>query len=414
MIQKPRGTQDFFLENLNIFNYIKKELFYLSDLFNFSEIKTPMFEDKKLFSRSIGSSSDIVNKEMFYIKDKYALKPEGTAPIIRTFIENKQNICNFDPKKLFYFDSMFRYERPQKGRLREFHQFGAEVIHDKNFLLDSEIIIFAIMCIKKFNINDFSLHINSLGSIETQKKYKIILKDFLKDNILKFCSDCNKRFKTNILRILDCKLDTKLLKNIPKIYDYSSESEKEYLDNILTILKNNNINFIVDHNLVRGLDYYTSLVFEIKYNKNNNAQNTILGGGRYDNLINQLDNKYDLGAIGFAIGIERLMSLIDLNSIKSSNNNVKIYFITLSTKASLLALELCYKLRNNNISAEMNLNIKLSLKQQFKKSDKFMPTYISVIGDEELRSKTIILKNKKNNNQKKIEINKIVNFLKKD
>lgn len=409
---KPRGSLDFFDKNIEIYNFILKKFKIFAKLYNFKEIKTPSFEEKDIFIRSIGKSSDIVEKEMFYLfsknrnkEYKLSLKPEGTASVIRAIIENKLLERSNFLLKLFYIDSMYRYERPQKGRLRQFHQFGVEYLSKKNYYIDAECIILAINFLKFLGIKNFKLHINSLGDLVSRQKYIKILKLILQSKTL--CNDCKIRMNLNILRVLDCKKEK--INDIPKIIDYINDEEKKYFKNILKILKLNKIDYVIDNKLVRGLDYYTSIVFEIYYNDSNWSKNTLVAGGRYDNLVANLEGK-QCDAFGFAGGIERLMLV--LKDAKNITNQLDVFIISLSKEAYNVSFTLSLLLRKNNIKTDLNKDFSKTLKQQFKLCDKYNSKYIVIIGDKEIVNKSVILKDNIKKNEKNISIDLISNFIK--
>ncbi len=413
---KPRGTEDILYSDMDLLRWLHEKIRKIANSYNFNEIATPTFEERNLFIHSIGDNTDIVQKEMFLLETKtgkkvYALKPEGTSPVIRSIIENKIYDKFPLPLKFFYIQSMYRYERPQKGRLRQFSQFGIEVIGEANPFIESECIMMASSFLKEIGLKNKTVSINSLGNSKTRQNYKIVLKKYFNNKTM--CDDCKTRIITNPLRILDCKIDSNNFNDIPKIYDYLEEKEKKYLNDVMEILKNNNIKYKLDNNLVRGLDYYTSIVFEITNGDNPQwSQNTLIGGGRYDKLIHQLGGK-DLPAFGFGMGIERiLIEIKSLKDFKSTTKNTDVFFISLSEKAFNLSFLLCSTLRKNNIKSDFNKDRSKDLKRQFRISDKLNSKFTIIIGEKELKTNTINIKNNKTKVKVNVNIKDMLSFIK--
>ena len=349
LIQKPKGTKDYFDIDSAKLTYLENKLAAISFNYGFTKITFPVFENEELFRRTTGEGTDIVDKEMYTFLDKggrnLSLRPEGTASVSRLLIENKLIFRN-EEKRYFYLEKMYRYERPQKGRQREFFQFGVEFFNANSIYNDLEIIDLAITILDELKINNYVLKINSIGSSESRKKYQEALKTYLLKYELSLSQESQNRLNKNIFRILDSKqdIDKELLKNAPKISDFLSNKEAQDFDFIKRKLLENNISFEVDLYLVRGLDYYNDLVFEF-IEKDSNL--TIIGGGRYDTLISMLQPNLIVKAIGFAIGIERILNLINIESpkvnyyIASTSKNPQIFDI-LKNEANLK--------RKNNIS----------------------------------------------------------------
>ncbi len=409
---KPRGTEDIYYEKFDALENLFIKLKKFSNNYNYRQIITPTFENINLFKTSIGNNTDIVTKEMFLLKNKsndiFVLKPEGTASVARAIIENKLYNSSNKQIKFFYLDSLYRYERPQRGRLRQFRQFGIENIGIKNYLVDAETILFSIRCLEILGIKNNIVHINSLGNENTKKIYKEKLLKFLLQK--EICNDCKIRINNNPLRILDCKKDQKEFIKIPKIYNFLEDKEKKYLDNIIKLLKINNINVVLNNNLVRGLDYYTEVVFEVSNDTSNWSQNTLIGGGRYDNLYKKLGGN-DCPAFGFGMGIERVLILLENSEIKKYKN-IDLFLISLSEKSYELSFKISDFLRKKNFIVEMNLDNTKSLKQQFKLSDKYNSKNVIIIGDKEVKENRVNIISKTNNKEiKNIEINKINKFL---
>ncbi len=411
---KPRGTEDIYAD-IDLINWIENTLISTVKLFNFKEVRTPTFENEELFSKSVGDNTDIVSKEMFFLEKKskktYVLKPEGTAPIARFIIENKLYSNNPLPLKLFYLQTMYRYERPQNGRLRQFNQFGVEVIGENNYLIDVETIILATILLDKLNINNYTIFINSLGNIDTQLIYTKNLAKIFQN--YKLCPDCTLRLKKNVLRILDCKLEK--FSNLPKIYDFLNQDEKNNLDNTILLLQNLGIKVVLDHNLVRGLDYYTNVIFEIIKNNDKNKNLTLIGGGRYNNLIKRLGGS-DQPAFGFAIGIERIKMLLvdEYNKRLIKSNKLDVFFILLNENAGKIGVKLCKLLRENNFVVDMIFDYTKTLKQQFKFADKFIIKNIIIIGDNEIKNDTVTVKKQNIKQINEIKIDDLLAFISKE
>ncbi|MDR1150411.1 MAG: histidine--tRNA ligase [Clostridiales bacterium] len=406
MLKAPRGTRDIFGNELFLWSKIEniiREIFYK---FNFIEIKTPMFENTELFLRSVGNTSDIIQKELYSFLDKsgrnISLKPEGTAGVIRASIENNL-FLNFN--KLFYFTSCFRYERPQSGRYREFYQTGAEFFCDNNYLNDLEIILLAHEILSKTGLKNIELKINSLGCKNCRKKYDNELKNFLDKNIFRLCDDCNIRFNKNNLRILDCKNKNcqEIISEAPKILDFLCDDCKSNFDLVIKKINKYKIKYEIDKSLVRGLDYYTQIVFEFIYN-----DRAICGGGRYDNLIKELGGP-DIQGVGFAFGFERLLDAIKSINYLSFENNIDFYIATISNQEFEFAQEIAFNLRNKNFLVDYNLR-KKNLKSQIKFANSISAQYLIVLGDQERKTRLVKVKNMATRDEKEMDINDIEFF----
>ncbi|ARU91641.1 histidyl-tRNA synthetase [Spiroplasma clarkii] len=401
MIQKPRGTEDIFEQKAKEFFSLEMIIRNLVDLYNYNEIKTPIFEVTELFKRGVGTETDIVSKEMFSFLDRknreLTLRPEGTAPTVRAVLENKLYINEKLPLKLFYFGNMFRYERPQAGRQRQFNQFGIEVFGPKTFEIDSEIICLAVSILKTIGLEQHHVHLNYLVSGAARKQYIIDLKAQLKS--LTLCADCVSRLETNPLRVLDCKVDNHLFGNIVAMSDYLNEADQQHYQSLKTLLSNIGIKFVEDKLLVRGLDYYTGFVFEIKDSNNS----TLLGGGRYDNLVKELGD-VDLPAAGFAFGLERIiLALESLNISLVEENYLDAYIIGLTPKAKHFANILLLMLRSSDLKVDFDF-MDRSLKSAFKQSEKFNAKNIIIIGDNELKENVVVIKIKLLTKSKKLKL----------
>lgn len=402
-MQNPRGTYDIMGKELAFRNYVVKELFDIAKNYGFLEIQTPIFEHTELFIRSVGEETDIVSKEMYTFNDKknrsITLRPELTAPVVRSYIQNKLYATN-PATKVAYFGPAFRYERPQTGRFRQFHQFGVESFGTNLAIHDAEIITLCIAIIKTFNLEDkISLKINTLGLADERQLYIEQLKQHVINNKEGLCEDCLERLDTNPLRILDCKKDQDhvALKDAPKLIECLSIDSKTRFEQVLNFLDMQNIKYDIDDKLVRGLDYYNDTVFEVEYKFSDGKSLAILGGGRYDNLVSQLGGS-QTPAFGFGIGIERLLHAIeDANNdiLDSFNEPVYVHFVPLCDEAIDICFKSMNKLRYYGVSCDMNREV-VSMKSTFKKTDKNMTQIMIVIGEDEIKNDVVSIKNLQN------------------
>jgi len=407
MITKPAGTLDFLPSEVFKRNFVITKVKRIFELYNYNEIVTPSFEKTELFKRGIGEETDIVSKEMYnFNKDEFTLKPEMTAPVIRSYLENSMfNLPGI--QKLFYISNMFRHERPQAGRYREFTQFGAEAIGSDDVYIDVEMISLSIDILKSFGLKNIFTKLNTIGSPEERKNYLISLKNYLKDYESLLSETSKVRLNKNPLRILDTKdkKEIEILENAPILYDYLNDETKKKFDTVVRLLKDSEINCIVDYRLVRGFDYYTSTTFEV-ISDALGSQNAILGGGRYDNLINQLGGK-PTPAIGFACGLERLMMVLNNNMYKfPEENKIDFYIVTAEEAAKEFSYNLIKRLRKSGFKCDMNFTSK-SVKSQIKEADKLKSKYIIVIGSNEIDSGTVKIKRLIDGVEKEINIDLI-------
>lgn len=398
MINIPKGTKDVIPNESYKWHYIENVVKSVAENFCVKEIRTPTFEHTELFLRGVGDTTDIVNKEMYTFIDKggrsITLKPEGTAGVARAFIENSL-YANPQPTKMYYITPVFRYERPQNGRLREHHQFGIEYFGSESPYADIEVMTIAKNIFDKLGVENITLNINSIGCPECRKKYNEILKSFLKDNFDKLCNTCRDRFDKNPLRILDCKEDNckRLLVNAPKVLDYLCEDCKTHHQEVCKGLDDLGIEYVVNPQIVRGLDYYTRTVFEFISN-NVGSQGTICGGGRYNNLIEQIGGN-SCPAVGFGMGIERLILLLEnLGLSCGEESKVDIYIAPICDKAKSIALKLSVNLREKGLNVEQDL-MNRSAKAQMKYANKLGTNFVIMIGEDEINSNTLIIKNMK-------------------
>ncbi|TFU62382.1 histidine--tRNA ligase [Jeotgalicoccus nanhaiensis] len=417
MIQVPRGTQDILPEESYKWQYIEKKLHEIAKNYNYEEIRTPMFESTDLFVRAVGGSTDIVNKEMYTFKDKgdrsLTLRPEGTAPVVRSYIENKMQHNVEQPVKLFYLAPMFRYERKQKGRYRQFVQFGVEAIGVEDPLIDVEVLSMLMNIYQSFGLKNLKLVINSIGDIESRNEYNKALVEHFSPRIDEFCNDCQTRINTNPMRILDCKVDRdhELVKTAPRMYDYLNDESKAYFETVKAKLDELNINYEVDYNLVRGLDYYTHTAFELMSDAEGfGAITTLCGGGRYNGLLEMMDGP-DKTGIGFALSIERLLLALEAEGIEiPKDKGIDLYICTMTDEARNAAGTLLHKLRSRNISADMDYENR-KLKAQMKDADRKNAQYTIVLGENELDSRQADLKNMETGETVKLSFDDIINTL---
>ncbi|MGZ9460508.1 histidine--tRNA ligase [Staphylococcus epidermidis] len=419
MIKMPRGTQDILPQDSAKWRYIENRLHTLMELYNYKEIRTPIFESTELFARGVGDSTDVVQKEMYTFKDKgdrsLTLRPEGTAAVVRSYIEHKMQGEPNQPIKLYYNGPMFRYERKQKGRYRQFNQFGVEAIGAENPSIDAEILAMVMHIYESFGLKHLKLVINSIGDSESRKEYNEALVKHFEPVIDTFCSDCQSRLHTNPMRILDCKIDRdkEAVKNAPRITDYLNNDSKSYYEQVKLHLDNLNISYVEDPNLVRGLDYYTHTAFELMIDnpEYDGAITTLCGGGRYNGLLQLLDGPDETG-IGFALSIERLLMALDEEGISLDvSEDFDLFVVTMGEDADCYAVKLINDLRRNGIKVDKDyLNRKI--KGQMKQADRLNAKYTVVIGDQELENNEIGVKNMISGESENVQLDELVNYFK--
>ncbi|RBW70434.1 histidine--tRNA ligase [Bacillus taeanensis] len=417
-IQIPRGTQDILPGTVERWQYVEKKARDICSRFNYQEIRTPIFESTELFQRGVGETTDVVQKEMYTFKDRgdrsLTLRPEGTAAAVRSFVENKLFGQPQQPTKLYYIGPMFRYERPQSGRMRQFVQFGIEALGSHDPAIDAEVIALAMSFYKEVGLKRLKLVINSLGDTESRTAHRQALMNHFSSRVNEFCSDCQSRLEKNPLRILDCKKDRnhELMASAPAIIDYLNEESKQYFKKVQAYLQAMDIDFVVDPNLVRGLDYYNHTAFEIMSDADGfGAITTLSGGGRYNGLVQELDGPETPG-IGFALSIERLLMALDAENVELPiEQGLDCYLVSLGDGAKDRLTPLLYQLRANGIKADKDyLNKKL--KAQFKTADRLQAKYVAVLGDEELEKGIISVKEMATGEQQEVSLTEIVDFLK--
>ena len=417
MIQKPKGTYDVYGKKGKDLLYIHDIIQILMEKYNYEYMRTPVFESSELFHRGVGETTDIVSKETYDFKDRgdrnITLRPEGTAGIVRSYIENKMYGNPTQPVKAWYYGNMYRYERPQAGRYRELTQFGVEVFGTNDPLVDAEVISIPVNLYKLLGLKGIKVNINTLGDIESRLKYREALLEYFKPHLENLCEDCKNRYATNPLRILDCKVDHELdiMKNAPKISDYLNEKSKNHFEKVKKYLETMEIEYVVNENLVRGLDYYTHTVFEIEAQvKGFGSQNVLCGGGRYDGLVSTLDGPETSG-VGFATGIERLLTALEYEEkLPDEENTIDTYIIPMDEEQKQEAIKLTNTLRMNGFTADLD-TLSRNLKSNFKQADRLGAKYIIIIGEEEQKTNILTLKNNKTKEEYKIETEKLIEFL---
>lgn len=411
LIQKPKGTYDLLPEKAFHRSYLENKIREVFSKFNYEEIRTPTFEKTSLFKRGIGEETDIVSKEMYTFNDnEFTLKPEMTASVVRSYLEN--SLYNESPlRKLFYISNMFRRERPQAGRFREFSQFGAEAIGSPDYLIDAEMILLADSVLKEFGIKNVVIKINTIGTLSERAVYLDELKKYLSEFLSELSIDSRKRFEKNPLRILDTKDagDIEILKEAPVLFDYLNNETVNYFEKLLSALRSLDLSFQVDHKLVRGFDYYTSTTFEF-ISDALGSQNSLLGGGRYDLLIEQLGGK-PTPAIGFAAGIERLMMILEAEKYNFPvKEPLRLYIVTMGEDSRSYALKLITDLRNQGIKCDTDF-LNRSVKSQMREANKLNAEFVLVLGEEELKTGVFKLKNMSSGNERIINSDKLKQVL---
>ena len=411
MISILKGMKDRHSDDVRKYDFIVDTAKKVFSKYGFERIITPILEETELFRRSVGDETDVVSKEMYEFKDKgnrsVSMRPEGTAGVVRAYLE--AGLHKSDPiVKWFYNGPMYRYEAPQKGRYREFHQVGAEIFGIRSPYLDAEIIRMGCEFLEKLGITGLTVEINSLGNIESRKKYIEDLKAFMAERLDKLSEDSKKRYEKNPLRALDSKDkgDQEQFKDAPKLYDYLDEESKKYFEDTKKYLELLNIKYVENPKLVRGLDYYSDTVFEIKSDKLG-AQATVLAGGRYDRLLEILDN-VKIPAIGFAAGMERIAMLMDEKLVENKEHGVYVVYFDDTKEYFIKTLE---ELRKNDIKASFDYNPK-SFGAQMKKANKINAEYVLILGEEEQKENVVTLKKFSTGEQEKYSLDKVIEIVK--
>ncbi len=418
-IQVPRGTQDILPGEVEKWQYIEEVAKDICKTYQYKEIRTPIFESSELFMRGVGDTTDIVQKEMYVFEDRggrsLALRPEGTAPVVRSFVQNKMFGDPNQPVKLFYTGPMFRYERPQAGRYRQFVQFGVEALGSEDPAIDAEVISLAMQVYQKLGLKNLKLIINSLGDTESRTNHREALINHFKPRIDEFCSDCQNRLEKNPLRILDCKKDRdhELMSSAPSILDYLNDESRIYFEKVQKYLQAMDIEFVVDPTLVRGLDYYNHTAFEIMSNAEGfGAITTLCGGGRYNGLVEMIGGPATPG-IGFAFSIERLLAALEAERIALPiEEALDCYFVSLGEEAKDHTVKILHELRNAGFTAERDY-LDRKLKAQFKAADRHHAKFVAVLGDEELKNNKINIKNMQSGEQEEVALPEFISYLEK-
>lgn len=412
--QKLKGTADLLPEQTKKWQVIEEKAKSLLKKYQFNEIRTPMFEQLELFARGVGETSDIVTKEMYDFKDKgdrhIALRPEGTAGVVRSFVENKLYGPEYHkPTKLYYIGPMFRYERPQSGRQRQFHQLGVEVFGSRNPATDVETMVLSMDLFKQYAITDLKLVINSLGSTESRQQYREALIDYLEPFFEELSKDSQERLYKNPLRVLDSKdkKDKEIVKDAPSILDYLDEASLVHFKAVQDMLTDLDIPFEIDTNMVRGLDYYNDTIFEvITTNPKFGANATICAGGRYDGLVEEVGGP-ETPAFGFGFGLERLVLLLDhMDYAYPELNPLDAYIVTMGEEANREANKLAYALRQNGLSVEREFMDRKAGKQ-FKTADKLNAKLVFTLGKNEIEQGVVQVKDLNNGDQSELSLNDV-------
>lgn len=418
LTQAPKGTKDLYGAEMKAWVKLEETIRLLCEDFGISEIRTPIFEYTDLFKRGVGETTDIVNKEMYTFNDmgkrSITLKPEVTSSVVRAYIENGIIKEGTPPTKFFYISPAFRQENVQKGRQRQFHQFGVEVFGTYNAVEDAQVISLAYTLFKRLGLKNIKLHINSLGCSNCRLEYNKKLKEYISQNISHLCDDCKRRYEKNPLRVLDCKEEScrNIMANAPSILDTLDDECKEHFELLQEVLTQMEIPFIIDSKIVRGLDYYTRTVFEF-ISEDLGSQSTVCGGGRYDSLIKEIDGQTEQGAVGFAIGIERLLLIMEAQHGKFIDEPKRdIYIGSIGENAFIKSHALTYKLRQASIKADSD-DIGKSVKAQMKYANKIGSKYSMIIGDDEINLNTATVKNMETGEQVQINLNNIIEEIKK-
>ncbi|PWU68379.1 histidine--tRNA ligase [Gracilibacillus dipsosauri] len=416
-MKAPRGTQDLLPGVSDKWQYVEGKLKELSNLYQYKEIRTPIFEHTELFERGVGDTTDIVQKEMYTFTDKgdrsITLRPEGTASVVRAFVQHKLFGSPSQPTKLFYIGPMFRYERPQQGRMRQFVQYGVEALGSADPAIDAEVISLAMNAYQSLGLKSLKLVINSLGDQESRENHRQALIDHFTPVKEELCSDCQTRLEQNPLRVLDCKKDRdhEAMATAPSILDYLNEESSQYFEKVQAYLDAMNISYIVDKNLVRGLDYYNHTAFEIMSDAQGfGAITTLSGGGRYNGLVQELGGPETPG-IGFAMSIERLLMALEAEGVDLPiDERLDCYVISIGDEANIKAASIVNKLRESGIQVDKDYQGK-KMKAQFKAADRLQAKFVLVLGEDELANNQIAVKNMDSGEQDTIELEQLNGYL---
>ena len=411
LINGPRGTKDILPDTVAQWTHVEKVIRELCARYGYREIRTPIFEHTELFLRGIGETTDVVEKEMYTFTDRgersLTLRPENTASVVRSYLQNKLYAADA-LVKLFYIGSMFRYDRPQAGRYREFHQFGVEALGEENPAVDAEIIVLAVEFLRALGLHELKLHLNSVGCPKCRPVYRERLQEFFRPHLEELCTDCRSRFERNPLRLLDCKNEHchALAEDAPRITDCLCDECRTHFAEVQSYLTAAGIPFELDANLVRGLDYYTKTAFEVKYTPLG-AQSAVAGGGRYDGLVEEVGGPPTPG-IGFAVGLERvLLALEKQELLPEEPEAVDVFVVALGEAAQIPAFKLLHELRAAKLSAAMDFAGR-SMKAQMKQANKKNARFVAILGEDEVKEASALLKDMKTSEQKKLALKDFV------
>lgn len=416
-LESPRGTDDFLPEDTKRWQYIENTLREICELYHYEQIRTPIFEHTEVFQRGVGETTDIVQKEMYTFKDRsdrsITLRPEGTAGVARAYIENKLHGSPNQPIKVYYYGPMFRYERQQEGRRRQFHQFGVEVIGSEDPSIDAEVISLAMGMYEKIGLKSIKLVINSLGDKESRINHREALIEHFTPHIDTLCDDCQSRLTKNPLRILDCKtdIDHPAMKEAPSILTFLNDASKQYFEQVKRYLDLMEIPYVVDPTLVRGLDYYNHTTFEIMSEAEGfGAQTTLLGGGRYDGLIEQFGGPQVPG-VGFALGMERLMLALEHEQIELPiNDALDVFCIGIGENVQDEVVKLVYELRKAGIKTDKDYQQR-GIKAQFKAANRYQAKYAIIIGEDEVAKNVVTLRAMQEHDEIEVSREQLVKIL---
>ena len=417
MIQRQKGCNDIYGREAKVWKYVDTVIDEVCDKYNYEFIRTPIFESSELFHRGVGETTDIVTKETYDFVDRgdrnMTLRPEGTAGVVRSYIENKMYGDPNQPVKVYYNGTMYRYERPQSGRDRELTQFGMEILGSDDPLSDAEIISAAVNIYKMLGLKEIKVNINSLGDTESRNNYREALVDYFKPHIKDLCEDCQERLNKNPLRILDCKVDAEneILKNAPKTLDYLNEESRDRFEKVQEYLEIMQIEYTINPNIVRGLDYYNHTVFEIEANVEGFGSNNVLGGGgRYNGLVNQLDGP-ETPCVGFASGIGRLVKALELEKVKLPIvEDIDLFIMYVNEDEKKYAAYMTQELRLAGFIVDTEYTGR-ALKGQFKQADRLNAKYICVLNSEDLDNNEVKIKNNKTKEEETISLDALIYYL---
>jgi histidyl-tRNA synthetase len=406
----PRGTKDILPGSITAWRYVEQVMRQVCATFDYHEIRTPMFEHTELFHRGIGDTTDVVEKEMYTFTDRgkrsITLRPENTASVVRAFVENKM-YGDISPTKLYYIGPMFRYDRPQAGRMRQFHQFGIEALGASAPTIDAEVILLALQVLKKLGLTDLKLKINSVGCSKCRPIHRKLLQDFFRPNLDKLCRDCQNRFERNPLRILDCKVPEckAFTEGAPKITDCLCGDCKAHFARVQELLTAAGVKYELDSNLVRGLDYYTKTAFEIQYSPLG-AQSAVCGGGRYDGLVEEIGGPSTPG-IGFAMGMERvLLALEKQNLLPEAKAGLDVFVVVSGEDNLTLAFKTVSILRNMGLACDMDF-LERSMKAQMKQANRLQARKVVIFGEDEVARGAVVLRDMNTSEQAEVKIEEL-------